>query len=107
MWMDDRLGAPVNHRNGWNVWLRSSVNGGTSWTGPSRRISTFDPNRPQSKPNGFRFPYGDFEGIDLITATASTQAVMIWVKASTTREPRPIPARSSTDASRSTSVVPG
>jgi hypothetical protein len=33
--MDDRNGSPINHTNGWNVWLRSSTNGGTSWTGPS------------------------------------------------------------------------
>lgn len=78
MWMDDRLGLPIDHRNGWNVWLRTSVNGGTSWTGPSRRVSTFDPNRVQSEPNGFRFPYGDFEGIDLRTSGGSTQAVMTW-----------------------------
>ena len=78
MWMDDRLGLPVDHRNGWNVWLRTSVNGGTSWAGPGRRVSTFDPQRVQSEPNGFRFPYGDYEGIDLVTTGASTQAVMIW-----------------------------
>jgi hypothetical protein len=78
MWMDDRLGHPVNHLNGWNVWLRTSVSGGTSWTGPSRRVSTFDPSRPQSEENGFRFPYGDYEGIDLLTKGRSTKAVMIW-----------------------------
>jgi hypothetical protein len=78
MWMDDRLGSPLNHRNGWNVWLRTSLTGGTSWTGPSRRVSTFDAERVQSKPNGFRFPYGDFEGIDLLTSGASTSVVMAW-----------------------------
>ncbi len=78
MWMDDRLGLPVNHMNGWNVWLRTSVTGGASWTGPSRRVSTFDPSRPQSEPNGYRFPYGDYEGIDLQTAGGVTNAVMIW-----------------------------
>jgi hypothetical protein len=78
MWMDDRLGLPINHENGWNVWLRTSVTGGASWTGPSRRMSTFDARRPQSEPNGFRFPYGDYEGIDLRTTRTSTQAVMIW-----------------------------
>jgi hypothetical protein len=78
MWMDDRLGLPVNHENGWNVWLRESVTGGASWTGPSTRMSTFDASRPQSEPNGFRFPYGDYQSIDLLPARSSTQAVMIW-----------------------------
>jgi hypothetical protein len=78
MWMDDRLGLPVNHTNGWNVWLRSSVTGGSSWTGPSRRVSTFAPDRKQSEANGFRFPYGDYEGIDLLRTGSATKAVMIW-----------------------------
>ncbi len=78
MWMDDRMGLPVNHENGWNVWLRTSLTGGASWTGPSRRVSTFDRHRPQSEPNGFRFPYGDYEGIDLRTDSSGTRAVMIW-----------------------------
>ena len=41
-------------------------------------MSTFDPSRPQSEPNGFRFPYGDYEGIDLRTSGRKTNAVMIW-----------------------------
>ena len=78
MWMDDRLGLPVNHMNGWNVWLRTSVTGGISWTGPSQRVSTYDKKRKQSEKNGFRFPYGDYEGIDLLVAGGATHAVMIW-----------------------------
>ncbi len=77
-WMDDRLGLPINHMNGWNVWLRTSLTGGTSWTGSSRRVSTFDKKRPPSEPNGFRFPYGDYQGIDLIPTPSGTRAVMIW-----------------------------
>jgi hypothetical protein len=34
IWMDDRLGAPLDHNNGWNVWYRTSSNGGLSWTRP-------------------------------------------------------------------------
>jgi hypothetical protein len=75
MWMDDRKGSPIDHVNGWNVWLRSSTNGGSSWGGASTRVSTFDPNRPQSRRNGFLFPYGDYQGIDV---TPTGQAVMIW-----------------------------
>jgi hypothetical protein len=74
MWMDDRLGSPLDHTNGWNVWLRTSTTGGTSWTGPSRRVSQFDPSRTESQPNGFLFPYGDYQGIDLQGSTA----VMVW-----------------------------
>ena len=74
MWMDDRLGSPLDHTNGWNVWLRTSATGGTSWTGPSTRVSQFDPSRKESQPNGFLFPYGDYQGIDIQGANA----VMIW-----------------------------
>jgi hypothetical protein len=76
-WMDDRLGAPLDHTNGWNVWLRSSNTGGLTWTGPSGRVSQYDPSRPESQPNGFKFPYGDYQGIDLITGS-KTRAVMAW-----------------------------
>jgi hypothetical protein len=75
MWMDDRLGQPLDHMNGWNVWYRSSTTGGQTWAGASRRVSQFDRSRPESHRNGFEFPYGDYEGIDL---TAAGQAVMIW-----------------------------
>jgi hypothetical protein len=77
MWMDDRNGAPLDHTNGWNVWYRFSVTGGATWTTPGRRVSQYDPTRPQSKPNGFLFPYGDYQGIDLHTGPVTT-ATMIW-----------------------------
>jgi hypothetical protein len=78
-WMDDRLGSPVDHTNGWNVWLRSSADGGNTWSGPSVRVSQYDPARPESQPNGFLFPYGDYQGIDLQTAASGrTTATMIW-----------------------------
>ncbi len=74
IWMDDRLGTPVDHTNGWNVWLRTSNTAGASWTGPSRRVSQHDPSRKESQPNGFLFPYGDYQGIDI----QGGNAVMIW-----------------------------
>jgi hypothetical protein len=77
IWMDDRLGAPLDHTNGWNVWLRTSNTGGLTWTGASRRVSQYDPARPESQPNGFKFPYGDYQGIDLIVGPTTT-ATMIW-----------------------------
>jgi hypothetical protein len=75
IWMDDRLGSPLDHNNGWNVWYRTSTDGGNTWTGSSVRVSTFDPDRSESKPNGFLFPYGDYQGIDL---TPDGEAVMVW-----------------------------
>ena len=75
IWMDDRLGFPLDHVNGWNVWYRSSVTGGRSWLGGSVRVSEFDPSRAESRPNGFLFPYGDYQGIDLL---GSGRAVMAW-----------------------------
>jgi hypothetical protein len=75
IWMDDRLGDPLDHQNGWNVWYRTSTTGGTTWTGPSVRVSQFDPERSESHPNGFEFPYGDYQGIDL---TPAGEAVMVW-----------------------------
>jgi hypothetical protein len=75
VWMDDRLGDPLDHTNGWNVWYRTSSTGGASWTGPSVRVSQFDRARSESHANGFEFPYGDYQGIDL---TSAGDAVMIW-----------------------------
>jgi hypothetical protein len=74
IWMDDRLGAPLEHNNGWNVWYRTSTNGGVSWNGRSVRVSQFDRNRSESHANGFEFPYGDYQGIDLLGG----RAVMVW-----------------------------
>lgn len=75
IWMDDRLGRPLDHNNGWNVWYRTSTNGGDTWRGPSIRVSQYDPSRSESHPNGFEFPYGDYQGIDL---TGTGRAVMVW-----------------------------
>jgi hypothetical protein len=73
-WMDDRLGTPLDHTNGWNVWLRTSTTGGKTWSGPSRKVSQYDPTRKESQPNGYLFPYGDYMGIDI----DGSQATMIW-----------------------------
>ena len=61
-WMDDRNGSPITHTNGWNVWLRTSTSG-AGWTGPSQRLSAYDPGQSQSQRNGFGFPYGDYMGM--------------------------------------------
>jgi hypothetical protein len=62
-WMDDRNGSPIDHVNGFNVWLRTSTDGGATWTGPSKRVSAYDPSQAQSAPAGFEFPYGDYFGL--------------------------------------------
>ena len=75
IWMDDRNGTPLDHENGWNVWYRTSDDGGTTWSGPSVRVSAPDPARPESEPHGFLFPYGDYQGIDI---TPTGRAVLVW-----------------------------
>jgi hypothetical protein len=75
IWMDDRLGDPLDHNNGWNVWYRSSSDGGTTWNGPGVRVSQFDPARSESHANGFEFPYGDYQGLDLLPGG---DPVMVW-----------------------------
>ena len=42
------------------MWQRSSFDGGSTWSGPSRRVSQLDPSQRQSAPAGFGFPYGDY-----------------------------------------------
>lgn len=64
-WMDDRAGSPIDHTNGWNVWLRTSSNGGSSWPSASVKVSAYDPTQAQSQPNGFMFPYGDYMGMGI------------------------------------------
>jgi hypothetical protein len=75
-WMDDRNGNPIDHTNGWNVWLRTSTTGGTTWAGPSQRIAQFDPTQSQSGPNGFLFPYGDYFG--LVLSPSCGKPLLTW-----------------------------
>jgi len=63
-WMDDRAGNPVNHVNGWNLWLRASTNGGATF-GADQKMNGFDAAQPQEQANGFLFPYGDYFGLEL------------------------------------------
>ena len=81
IWMDDRndsLDGVVDHKDGWNLWFRSSTTGGTSWTGPGQQISQFDPAQTQSTPNGFDFPYGDYTGLIMNATCASPAPAMSW-----------------------------
>jgi len=63
--MDDRAGSPIDHLNGWNVWLRTSNDGGTTWGAASTQVSGYDSTQAQEQPNGFMFPYGDYMGIGI------------------------------------------
>lgn len=71
MWMDDRndsIDGVTDHVDGWNVYTRTSTNGGATWTTPGTQLSVYDPAQAQSRPNGFLFPYGDY--MDLAKAPA-------------------------------------
>jgi hypothetical protein len=76
-WFDDRNGDPIDHTNGWNVWYRTSTDGGATWTTPGQRMSAYMPTEPQSGPNGFLFPYGDYMRIEL-DPSCGNQPVMVW-----------------------------
>ena len=36
----------------------------------------YDPARRESRPNGYLFPYGDYQGIDIVPG--NNRAVMVW-----------------------------
>jgi hypothetical protein len=76
-WFDDRNGQPIDHTNGWNVWYRTSANGGSAWTTPGQRMSAFMPAESQSFSAGFLFPYGDYMRIAL-DPNCGSKPVMVW-----------------------------
>jgi BNR repeat-like domain len=61
-WMDAR--AANGDINRWNVYFRSSTNGGSSWT-PEVDVSTYVSGFSYLFPDGFGFPYGDYFEIDV------------------------------------------
>ena len=66
-WMDSR-NSPW-----WNVYYRSSNNGGRSWSAESK-LSSFVPGYSYISASGFGFPFGDYFEMD-IDDTGATQAV--------------------------------
>jgi len=58
-WMDTRQ-SPL-----WNVFYRSSTNGGATWS-PELQLSSYVPGYSYIDPKGFKFPFGDYfeMGID-------------------------------------------
>jgi hypothetical protein len=76
-WFDDRNGDPIDHMNGWNVWYRTSTDGGATWTTPGQRMSAYMSAESQSRPAGFLFPYGDYMRIEL-NPNCGNKPVMVW-----------------------------
>jgi hypothetical protein len=66
-WMDAR-NSPL-----WNVYYRSSTNGGATWSGESK-LSSYEADYSYIRPNGFSFPFGDYFEMD-IDNRGNTQAV--------------------------------
>jgi hypothetical protein len=62
-WMDTRAAAS-GAIDRWNVYFRSSTNGGSSWTSETD-ISTYVSGYSYIFPEGFRFPYGDYFEMDV------------------------------------------
>ncbi|HXZ32769.1 MAG TPA: sialidase family protein [Terriglobales bacterium] len=55
-WMDTR-NAPL-----WNVYYRSSTNGGATWS-PEVKLSSYVPGYRYIRSRGFSFPFGDYFGM--------------------------------------------
>jgi BNR repeat-like domain len=66
-WMDTRV-SPL-----WNVYYRSSTNGGATWSAESR-LSAYVPGYRYIRSKGFSFPFGDYFQIN-IDNEGYTQAV--------------------------------
>ncbi|HWY59104.1 MAG TPA: sialidase family protein [Terriglobales bacterium] len=62
-WMDTR-NLDTRNRPLWNVYYRSSTNGGATWSGESR-ISSYVPGYRYIRSQGFSFPFGDYFAIGI------------------------------------------
>jgi len=67
-WMDTRIGGK------WNVWYRSSSDGGATWSGETR-ISGYVPGYSYLTTDGFGLPYGDYFEMSVDSANATQ---IIW-----------------------------
>jgi len=63
-WMDARSASPVGGMDRWNVYYRSSSNGGSAWSAEAD-ISTPVSGYPYIFSDGFRFPFGDYYEMDV------------------------------------------
>jgi BNR repeat-like domain len=71
-WMDTRNAAP-GAIDRWNVYYRSSINGGGSWSAEST-LSSYVSGYTFIFTNGYRFPFGDYFEMD-IDERGTTHAV--------------------------------
>jgi len=70
-------GSPINHMNGWNVWYRTSADGGATWTTPGSGCPQTCRPSPSPGRRGFLFPYGDYMRIEL-NPNCGDKPVMAW-----------------------------
>jgi hypothetical protein len=61
-WMDARAASGSMDR--WNVYYRSSSNGGSTWS-KETDLSTYAPGYTYIFEDGFRFPFGDYFEVDM------------------------------------------
>jgi hypothetical protein len=61
-WMDAR--AASGGQDKWNVYYRSSINGGATWSSEVD-LSTYVAGYTYIFPDGFRFPFGDYYEMDI------------------------------------------
>jgi len=71
-WMDDRNGASA-----FNVWYRSTTNGGGTW-GSTVRLSNASSGAPYKTAAGFAFTYGDYFSM---AVDSGGRSVVIWSEA--------------------------
>jgi BNR/Asp-box repeat protein len=78
-WTDDRNGFDDGSNSGrarWNVYYRSSANGGTTWS-PEVQVSNYVagyPYKSATPKDGFLMPYGDYFELD-VDSSGGTQAI--------------------------------
>ena len=63
-WMDARTHTAESDKDRWNVYYRSSTNGGSTWSSEVD-LSTFVTGFSYIFNEGFRFPFGDYYEIDV------------------------------------------
>ena len=63
-WMDARAHTTESDKDRWNVYYRSSTNGGSTWSSEVD-LSTFVTGFSYIFNEGFRFPFGDYYEIDV------------------------------------------